>query len=67
MSKKTPEPDPEFDKALSEAINDHQTEETVRENARLVGAYYTTLTACGVPDEHAADMTCHWVAIMASE
>ena len=64
MSEPT-EPADEFDKELAEAIDGHQTDETVSANARLVALYYTTLTDNGVPDEHATELTCQWVALMA--
>lgn len=64
---KTPEeptePD-EFDAELADAITHHQTDETVRQNAHYVAVYYTTLTEAGVPEDHATELTCHWVALM---
>lgn len=60
------EPD-DFDKELAEAIDGHQTDETVTSNARLVARYYMTLTNNGVPDEAATELTCQWVALMADQ
>lgn len=39
-----------------------RTEETVRDNARLVAAYHTTLIEEGVGEEPATEITCLWLA-----
>lgn len=53
--------DDEFDAVLSEAISTNRTEENVRDNARLVAAYYTTLVDNGVDPENATEITCLWL------
>jgi hypothetical protein len=54
----------EFDALLSDAIHVNRTEENVRDNARLVAAYYTTLIENGVDAENATEITCLWLAHM---
>lgn len=53
--------DDEFDAVLSEAISTNRTEENVRDNARLVAAYFTTLVDNGVDPENATEITCLWL------
>ena len=54
----------EFDELLSESIHANRTEENVRDNARLVAAYHTTLIENGVDMDHATEITCLWLAHM---
>jgi hypothetical protein len=56
----TPNVDP-FDEELADALASNRTEENVRDNARLVAAYYTTLTENGVDAENATEITCLWL------
>lgn len=52
----------EFDAALAGALDAGRTEENVRDNARLVAAYFTTLVDNGVDAENATEITCLWLA-----
>jgi hypothetical protein len=54
----------EFDELLSDAIHVNRTEENVRDNARLVAAYHTTLIENGVDAENATEITCMWLTHM---
>jgi hypothetical protein len=54
-------PADEFDSLLAESIASNRTEETVRENALLVAAYYTTLVNNGVDPDNATEITCLWL------
>lgn len=58
----TPDAEPDdFDVDLAAALDTHRTEENVRDNARLVAAYHTTLIENGVDADNATKITCLWL------
>lgn len=68
MTRDTPADDPfEIDEPLAAAIDANRTEETVRENARLVGVYHQTLMEHGMSEEAATELTCTWLVNMLEE
>lgn len=58
----TPDADPDdFDVELAAALDTNHTEETVRDDATIVAAYYTTLVENGVDTDNATEITCLWL------
>lgn len=52
----------EFDALLADSIATNRTVEQVRENARMVAMYFTTLVEEGVDPENATEITCLWLS-----